>query len=145
MSLVVLAAFVVAGIGLVVAAVHLTGGSAVIGLDDDAAAVARFAQDFPEQHIGAVCRTRDGRTAFLRLDSGRVGIVQAVGGKFLTRIVSAAGVNGAPRARGAQVTIRFRDFTWPGGSFIFEHDEDARAVEAMFAGLRSRTIWEEAA
>ncbi len=145
MSLVMLAAFVVAGIGLVVAAVHLTGGSAVASLADDAAAMARFAQDFPEQRVDAVRRTRDRRTAFLRLDGGRVGIVQSVGGKFLTRIVSATGVNGAPRARGADVTIRFRDFTWPGGTFAFEHDEDARAVEAMFAGLRSRAIWEKAA
>jgi len=145
MSLMVLASFVVAGIGLIVATVHLTGGSADARLADDAAALTRFAQDFPDEHVEAILCTLDRRTAFLRLEGGRVGIVQAVGGKFLTRIVSAAVMSGAPRAENAQVTVRFRDFTWAGGTFTFDDAEDAQEVKAMFAGLRSRANWEQAA
>lgn len=145
MSLVVLAAFVVAGIGLVVAAVHLTGGSSVATLADDAAARTRFAQDFPDLRASEVYLSQDRRSAFLGLGDGRVGVVQAVGGKFLTRIATAGSVACKPRAKGTQVTIRFRDFTWPGGTFTFERNEDASAVEAMFAGMRSRAIWDEAA
>ena len=145
MSLLVLAAVVVAGIGLIVAAVHLSGGSTGAVVADANAARECFALDFPDRTVRSVHLTRDRLSAFLALDDGRVGVVQVVGGKFLTRLASAASVVGAPRVRQDQVTIRFRDFTWPGGTFTFESEGEAEAVETIFARLRSRAIWDEAA
>lgn len=142
MSLTLLVVIVVAGIAGVVAAVHLTGGSALARLADEAAALERFARDFPDLRVRSVHRTQGGDAAFLALDDGRVGVVAAVGGKFLTRVVAGSDLAGAPRASRATVAMRLRDFTWPGGIFSFADAEQAEAVTAMFAALRGSGLRE---
>ena len=143
MSLPLLVAIVVVGIAAVVIAVHMTGGSRVARLDDEAAARERFGDDHPDLEVRRVFLTADGRAAILDLADGRAGIVHALGGKFLTRLVGAADVAGAPRASGGRLALRLRDFTWPGGVFVFAQDQDAAAIEAMFARQRSSGLWEE--
>lgn len=144
MSLTLLVIIVAVGIALVVMAVHVTGGSARAVLDGDSA-MRRFADDFPELRIRAVRITHDCHTAFLQLEDDRVGIVQAVGGKFLTRIVAAGDLAGVPRATDTAIAVRFRDLTWPGGRFNFANAEEARAVQTMFAALRRQEMWDKAA
>ncbi|MCO5158223.1 MAG: hypothetical protein M9945_15985 [Aquamicrobium sp.] len=133
MSLGLLVAMVVIGVSGVVLLVHLTGGSRRARLADEAAARARFGVDYPDPAIVAVHLTQDGDAAFLALDDGRVGIVAAVGDRFLTRLVGAADLAGAPRVAGATLMLRLRDFTWPGGAFTFAAEGEARAVAALFA------------
>jgi hypothetical protein len=127
MSLAILVPVVAIGIALVVAAVHFTGGSREAALAGEEEAGRRFAQDFPDERIEHVWLTQDGRSAFLQLRDGRVGIVQGVGGRFLTRIVAAGELTIAQRAA-ATVSLRFRDFTWSGGEFMFPSDREAEAV-----------------
>lgn len=136
MSLALLAVMVVVGVSGVVLLVHLTGGSKPARLAGEAAALARFAADYPDLDVRSVHLTAGRDAAFLALGDGRVGIVQAVGGKFLTRVVSGSDLAGAPRASGATIMLRIRDLTWPGGIFTFAADGDARTVEAMLAALR---------
>lgn len=138
MNLAMLAAMVVAGVGAVVLAVHLSGGSVAARLADPAAARARFAIDFPDLAIGAVHLTLDGGGAFLALGDGRVGIVKAVGDRFLTRVVSGPDLADAPRLRDSTLVLGLRDFTWPGGTFTFAGPDEARAVERLLAALPAR-------
>src|SRR5690606_4597471 len=103
MSLTLLVVIVVVGIAAVVLAVHLTGGSARAVLKDTEAAVRRFQDDFPGSRIDRVLLTADGSAAFLHIVPDRIGIVQAVGGKFLTRMVSAVDLACRPRAAGTEI------------------------------------------
>jgi len=135
MSLTLLVAMVVVGVSGVVLIVHLTGGSRPARLADETAARARFALDFPDLDVRAVHPTAEGDAAFLALGDGRVGIVQAVGSKFLTRVIAARDLAGAPRTTNATVMLRLRDFTWPGGVFTFAGAEEARRVEGLLLSL----------
>ncbi|RIK86898.1 MAG: hypothetical protein DCC69_06290 [Hyphomicrobiales bacterium] len=138
MSLTLLVVMVVVGVAGVVVAVHLTGGSVRARLADADAARSRFAVDFPDLDIARVHLTADGDAAFLALGDGRVGIVKAVGDRFLTRAVAGADLSGAPRATDSTLVLRLRDFTWPGGVFTFAGPDEARAVERLLAALHAR-------
>lgn len=131
MSLPLLVAIVVVGIALCVVAVHLTGGSrpATFAAVEDAAR--RFGEDFPDETIRTIRLTSDKRTAFLELDGNRTGIVQAIGDRFLTRIVTQQDISAATVERGI-LSIRFKDFTWSGGRFTFADAGDAgRVIQAL--------------
>ncbi|MDH6229707.1 hypothetical protein M2281_000279 [Mesorhizobium soli] len=139
MSLPVLIAIVVVGIALCVAAVHFTGGSkqATLAAEDDA--MRRFGEDFPDETIFRVRLTEDRRTAFLVLDGNRTGIVQTIGDRFLTRIITPPDIDSIEFGRSAKLSIRFKDFTWGGGQFAFGAAHDAGAVlQALGGGPISR-------
>ena len=138
MDLTLLVAMVVVGVSGVVLIVHLTGGSRRARLDGEAAARARFGVDFPDLGVETVHLTAAADAAFLALGDGRVGIVQAIGDKFLTRVVAARDLAGAPRVTGATLTLRLKDFTWKGGAFTFADEETAGAVGRLLAALRAR-------
>lgn len=142
MNLVLLATVVAAGIVLVVIVVHLTGGTRRATFPDTKAAADRFALDFPDLRPSAVYLTQDGSCAFLELPNSRVGVVYAVGDKFLTRLIGNSDLAGAPRASAHTVSLRLRDFTWSGGDFVFADVLTAYAVEDLFSAL-PRRIWEK--
>ncbi len=134
MSLPILVAMVVVGISAVVAAVHLSGGSAKAQLAGTDHALQRFATDFPDLASRAVLLTEDGGTAFLQLDNGSVGIVRGIGDKFLTRIVTGADVAAVTVRDDRTVALSLLDFTWKGGDFRFTDAEAAGAVVAALSG-----------
>lgn len=145
MSLVTLVLIVAIGIAAVVLSVHLTGGSKRAQLDSEEHARARFAEDYPSIAILTVHLTADRSAAVMTLGDGRMGIVQAIGGKFLTRLLAQGDLVGVPRASDCTVSIRLADFTWRWGEFTFEDRETALRVEAMFGALRKARRWEEVA
>lgn len=126
MSLPVLVAIVVFGIALLVAAVHFTGGSRKARLADARQARDRFAQDYPDEQAVSVRLTSDSQTAFLELGRGRLGIVQAIGDCFLTRLVIPEDVAVLTAADAHAINLRLADFTWKGGRFIFADAADAK-------------------
>lgn len=134
MSLPILVAMVVVGISAVVAAVHLSGGSARARLSGADQALQRFAADFPEVPGRAVLLTEDNRTAFLLLDNGSVGIVHGIGDRFLTRIVTSADVVAVTVGDAGTVSLSLRDFTWRGGDFRFADNAAAETIMAAFSG-----------
>ncbi|RWK05883.1 hypothetical protein [Mesorhizobium sp.] len=130
MSLPVLVVLVVFGIALSVAAVHFTGGTTTATLSGADQALARFAEDYPDEKPGAVRLTAGGHAAFIELGPARCGIVQSIGDCFLTRIVTPHDVLALARD-GNVVTFRPNDFTWQGGKFAFADNADAQAVAAI--------------
>ncbi|NGO51387.1 hypothetical protein [Allomesorhizobium camelthorni] len=139
MSLPVLVAIVAVGISLAVAAVHFTGGSRRASISSEDEALQRFLLDFPAEKAAAVRLTSDGKAAFISLHGSGTGIVGVIGDKFLTRIVSSRDIKRLTLA-GNKVSIRFRDFTWPGGEFVFAEPSAAREVaEALDPSLNSAT------
>jgi hypothetical protein len=127
MSLPVLVVIVAVGITLAVAAVHFTGGSRQAIISSGEEALQRFLLDFPAERARSVQVTSDERAAFIPLAGAGMGIVGVIGDKFLTRIVSARDVRSLKLA-GSTVSIRFQDFTWRGGDFVFAEPAAAREV-----------------
>lgn len=142
MNLLLLATVVAAGISLVVLVVHMTGGTRRASFADAKAAAERFAIDFPDLRPSSVYLTQDGTCAFLELPNSRVGVVHAVGDRFLTRLIARSDLSGSPRASAHTVSLRLRDFTWKGGEFVFADVVTAYAVEDLFTAL-PRRIWEK--
>ncbi|MDX8451439.1 hypothetical protein RFM98_01580 [Mesorhizobium sp. VK9D] len=133
MSLPVLVVLVVFGIALSVAAVHFTGGTTTATLATANQALARFAEDFPDETPGAVRLTADNHAAFLELGPQRCGIVHSIGDCFLTRIVAPRDVLALTR-EGNVVSLKLNDFTWKGGRFVFADEAGAVAVAAALQG-----------
>jgi hypothetical protein len=139
MSLPVLVAIVTVGIALAVAAVHFTGGSRQARISGEDEALQRFLLDFPAEKAEAVRLTSNGQAAFISLHRAGTGIVGVIGDKFLTRIVSARDIRSVKLA-GNKVSVRFRDFTWPGGDFVFAEPSAAQEIaEALDPALNSAT------
>lgn len=136
MSLIFLVILVATGIAVIVLAVHLTGGSAGAVLADAAQARARFAQDHADATVNRLHLCTDGRAAFLELEDGRTGIVQALGGRFLTRIVTARDVADIVCEGDATISVRFRDFTWRGGAFAFGDPAAAKRIADRLGPVR---------
>lgn len=137
MSLPLLVAIVAVGITLIVVAVHFTGGSKPAVIADADHARSLLLADFPNEQTTRVELTADQRSAFIGLTGDRVGIVQSFGDGFFTRIVSAGDVATIKLREPATVSIRFRDFTWTGGHFIFSSPNAAAAIAAALNPERS--------
>ncbi len=133
MSLPVLVVMVAVGIAAIVIAVHFTGGTRTAVLADAEAARQRFAVDYPGEKSGAVVLTRNGGAAFLELAADRIGIVQAVGGHFLTRIVTPAEILRVKPAGSAALQIMLADHTWRGGRFEFADQGEAWRLAGRLA------------
>lgn len=140
MSLPLLVAIVAVGIALIVAAVHLTGGSRRATIASAEQAVERFREDFPGETVGTVRLTRSAETAFLELNEGRVGIVHAVGDRFLTRALTPRDVASCSRVGEAGLSVRLSDFTFTGGNFDFGDRQAADAVAARLAPARIHAV-----
>lgn len=128
MSLPILVALVVVGITAAVLAVHLTGGSKRSVIDDADHAAKLFLADFPNEQPGRALLTTERQSAFMDLAGERIGIVQAFGDGYFTRIVTAGDVASVHVQDPAVMTVRFRDFTWTGGHFRFGERAVAEAL-----------------
>ncbi|MGX7873163.1 hypothetical protein ACVDG5_010540 [Mesorhizobium sp. ORM6] len=144
MSLPVLVVLVVFGIALSVAAVHLTGGSKTATLAVPDQALSRFAEDFPDEVVGAIHLTADAKAAFLDLGRGRIGIVHSIGDCFLTRIVTLGDIKVSTTGEANTILIRLADFTWKGGRFRFPSAADAQALLNALRSHHSNSTGEAA-
>ncbi len=134
MPLTVLVAVVAGGIALVVLAVHLSGGSRVAEIADTDAALDRFMIDYPEVDVLRCILSSDRRDAVLELADGHVGLVHAVGSKYLTRFVNRGEMAAvASAAEDGGVDLNTGDITWPRAHMRFADSETARTVADMFA------------
>jgi hypothetical protein len=134
MSLTLLVVMVVVGIGAIVIAVHLTGGTRTATLDDAEAAKRHFAADFADIAVRDVWLTADRHAAVLALEDARAGIISALGGRFLTRIVGNGDATVKADAEGPTLSLGIDDFTWRGGPFTFASEREAQAVAALLNG-----------
>lgn len=138
MSLPILVALVVIGIAVAVAAVHFTGGSKIATIRDSSHARDLFGADFPDEQTGEATLTSDRHSAFMSLPGGRVAIVQSFGDGFFTRAISASDIASITVREPATISIRFKDFTWTGGHFHFDHADTARAIGERLGGAKAR-------
>ena len=124
MPLWLLGLLVAGGISLIVYLVHASGGSRNAAFSGEAAALSRWAEDFPGPLPKTVVLSADCETAVLDFD-GFTGLVTAVGDCFLTRQLHPADIKFA-RADGALLELCLRDFTFSGGRWRFASAEEAQ-------------------
>lgn len=133
MNLILLASIVVAGIAVVVLAVHYTGGSRPGRFETVFDAIAAYRGDHPETEVLDGRLTQGCDAAFLRLATpDRVGFVQVFGQHFLTREIGPADLAANVVADHAAFTVSPRDFTWKGGRYVFDDTAIAAEVADWF-------------
>ncbi|MCI5073779.1 hypothetical protein [Oricola sp.] len=134
MPLPVLVAVVASGIAVIVLVVHLTGGSRVAEIADERAALERFAIDYPDVDVTRCILSQDRCDAVLELDDGHVGLVHAIGSKYLTRFVNRGEMSATTSSSEAgAVELNTGDITWPRARLHFADDETAVTVAGLFA------------
>lgn len=134
MSILVLVIVVAVGITGIVVAVHATGGTTTVRLANGDAAIKRFHEDFEAEAIKAVVLSSDHETAFLWLENNRIGIVHAIGDRYLTRIVEAKDIRGIELTGESSLVLGLRDMTWRGGTFVFDDADTAEKVYQAMGG-----------
>lgn len=131
MPLEILALLVILGVGGIVLAIHLTGGTVTATLANDEAAIERFAEDFPEHAVAEVMITENGQSAVLALTGGDAGLVHAIGDRFLTRLLTAGTAATIDAAGEAALLLRLNDMSWRGATFGFESAKSRDAALAV--------------
>lgn len=135
MPLEVLAILVVLGVGGVVLAIHLSGGTITAKLRSPDEAIGRFCEDFPDATINSVIISKNGQTAVLALPGGDCGIVHAVGDRFLTRYFTSDNRPAVQARSGAALSLRINDISWRGSHIVFSSDEERdRALAGLTKG-----------
>ncbi len=134
MSLAILVPIVVAGVALIVAAVHFSGLSTRASIPSNRQDIATlFGLDYPLEQVVSVATDRTQAAAFLLLDSGRTGMVQIFGDRFITRLLAPPDLASVATA-GATLMIAANDFTWAGGKFTMENAKVAAELAARLSG-----------
>ncbi|MFZ1681199.1 MAG: hypothetical protein WAT70_09265 [Rhizobiaceae bacterium] len=131
MSLALLAILVVGGVSGILLAIHLAGGTRDVRLEAPEAAMRRFALDFPEAAPRAVILDAGGDAAFLDTDAG-VGLVQAIGDRYLTRLI-APGQAEMSRPAPDRLALVFAETGLPPAIYAFADTADCERVAGLLA------------
>jgi hypothetical protein len=125
---------VVGGVSLIVYLVHAAGGSRTAMLANTSAAIARFAEDYPDEVPSSVHLTKDNSAAFLALPEKTVGLIHPVGDCFLTRIITADDVKNIS-ASAENLTLKIADFSFTGGAYKFASEAERQAVQTLLENM----------
>lgn len=131
MPLEILALLVVLGVGGVVLAIHLTGGTVTAEITSSEAALLRFAEDFPDAIVEEVIVAKDRRSAILALEGDDCGVIHAIGDRFLTRYLVVDDNPTAKTKDGVTISLRVDDISWRGSDFAFSSVEDSERALAI--------------
>ena len=134
MPLEILAVMVVAGLSLVICAVHFSGMSRPARIAGSEAARARFLVDYPGEQTGEIAISEDGGAAFIALAGGRTGLVHAIGARYVTRILEPAAVKAVKCDGNGGLALRLKDFTLPAQRARFKSAADAAKVSNWLGG-----------
>ena len=129
MSLQILVPLVVVGVSLVVLAVYWLGLSRPARLGGEGQALERYGFDFPGANFDQVLITAD-RQAALLIGKAEVGLVEALGSKFITRRLAANTVIKVERNSDLEVAVGFADFTHGRAHYRFADLATADAAQA---------------
>lgn len=134
MSLAILVPLVVLGVALIVAAVHFSGLSRPSRVPDSVDELAAlFALDYPLERVSGASVDKARQIAFLMLESGRTGVIQAFGDRYVTRLLTPADLASVATS-GPALMLKTLDFTWGGGSFAMQNTAAAAALAARLSG-----------
>jgi hypothetical protein len=133
MSLEILVILVVVGVSAVVAAVRLSGVSRQRAIADARQAKSLFAARYPDELPRECLRASDEKAAFLLLPDGRIGLVSVFGARYVCRLFERKDIQFRQRGD-EEITLRFPDFGFPGGTYRFARVEDTQRLIGWLEG-----------
>lgn len=132
----ILGPMVVVGIALTALAVKMSGLSKTAKISNAKHAEEILRRDFadlPKVTDGLV--TDDGSAAFLPAYTS-VGLVEAFGDRFITRILRAGDIRSVSEGSGTELQVEFGEFTHPIGRYVFKTAKAANTVADMLKQLQ---------
>ncbi|MBL4891941.1 MAG: hypothetical protein JKX91_08975 [Rhizobiaceae bacterium] len=136
MPLEILGPLVICGITLTVLAVYFSGISKPAKLTGDAEAKSEFLLDYGSERVKSAILTADKSAGFLILDQkNTVGLVEAMGSEFLTRLLSRGDITGLELSED-KLNVWFNDFTHKWHSYTIENPKDAATIHDALMALK---------
>ncbi|MFK5977333.1 MAG: hypothetical protein QM488_00405 [Rhizobiaceae bacterium] len=136
MPLEILGPLVICGITFMVLVVYLSGISIPAKLTNEAEADTAFLLDYADARIENTILTGDKSAGFLLLNSkNTVGLVEAMGSEFLTRLLSKGDIIGLELS-GHRLNVRYNDFTHKRHSYEIESSNDANMIHDALIELK---------
>lgn len=136
MPLEILGPLVICGITLTVLAVYFSGISKPAKLAGSAEAKSEFLLDYGEEQVKNAILTTDKSAGFLMLDQkNTVGLVEAMGSEFLTRLLSKGDIAGLELSEG-KLNVRYNDFTHKRHSYEIDNSKDATTIHDALMALK---------
>ncbi len=131
--MVYLIAFSLAAIGMLAVLMHRMGYSASVTVQSEEAALRIYASEFPADRVQSVDLLADSAGALLVLASGQLGVIWAVGSKWLVRRIESGDLR-AVEASQNTVTIKFYSFSSPSMRLVLETEVQAQHWCELFVG-----------
>lgn len=101
---------------------------------DAGLAILEFGKACPDEAIRQVLMSADGEMVFLRLWTGRTGLMRRVGNRTLCHLVNPADVRVSSEAGGKSLTIIFPAMKAMSGTFTFRSEKEAAEVGLWLLG-----------
>ena len=109
---------------------------------DAGLAILEFGKAYPDEAIRQVLMSSDGEMVFLRLWTGRTGLMRRVGNREYCHLVDPADVRVAD-AGGKSLAIDFPALKQMSGTFSFRSEKEAAEVGLWLLGSLTATIPQE--
>ena len=113
MPLTILVPMILLGLAMVAIAMRLLGLSKSASISAISDAIRLLQTDYPQAVVEEAILASDGRAAILKLEDGTTGLVEAMGDRFVTRILSVDDVQAVQRVDDCSLMLRLADFTLP--------------------------------
>ena len=110
---------------------------------DAGLAIIEFGQAYPDEAIRHVLMSSDGKMVFLRLWTGRTGLMRRVGNRQLCYLVDPNEVRVSPRDDGISLEVLFPDMKHISGTFAFRSEKEAAEVGIWLLGSVAVSIPQE--
>jgi hypothetical protein len=110
---------------------------------DAGLAILEFGKAYPDEAIRQVLMSSDGEMVFLRLWTGRTGIMRRIGNRELCHLVDPAGVRISASDDGMSLTLDFPAIKALSGTFEFRSQKEAAEASLWILGSLRAAIGPE--
>ncbi|MEZ5872120.1 MAG: hypothetical protein R3D32_09775 [Nitratireductor sp.] len=124
----ILVPMILVGLALVAVAIHLLGLSKDVFISTISDAIRLLETDFPDAIVEEAILASNGKAAILKLEDGSAGLVEAMGDRYVTRVVARNDVRQVERKGDCELVLRLADFTLP--RLILNFTEPKAALKA---------------
>ena len=128
------------GIALIVLIIRYSGLSKTVQIGNSGNAIKLFLQDHGGENVsGTAIISMDKRAAFIEMDTpGQIGFVEAIGDRFITRLLGAGDIASFEQLDGNGLSVRFHDFTHPKGQYEFSNPRELSDLIAQLIRLEKQ-------
>lgn len=117
----------VLAVALLVGLNWLIGGWRALRLEDEAAAVSRYRQDYWDDAVSGTARDENGRAALMTLEGAdAIGLVALLGDKMVTRRLDRGMVKAATLDGEGRLVLMLADFVLPRVTLTLRSEQAAR-------------------